>query len=126
MRARVKNGRWVFDDPTDLPEGTEVEIVTRTAKPASPALGDVYLDAKLREYIRALLFAACSPKYSSSPRGLGPNDEENLIESAKAYARQGNRAYTTPEDVKKAAPEVLHRFVTADGIRAILDDTPLP
>ena len=27
MRARVKNGRLVLDEPTDLPEGTEIELV---------------------------------------------------------------------------------------------------
>jgi hypothetical protein len=26
-RARVRNGRLVVDEPTDLPEGTEVELV---------------------------------------------------------------------------------------------------
>jgi hypothetical protein len=28
VRARVKNGRLVVDEPTDLPEGTEVELAT--------------------------------------------------------------------------------------------------
>jgi len=27
LRARVKNGRLVLDEPTDLPEGTEVELL---------------------------------------------------------------------------------------------------
>ena len=27
MKARVKNGRLVLDEPTDLPEGDEVELV---------------------------------------------------------------------------------------------------
>ena len=27
LRARVKNGRLVLDEPTDLPEGTVVELV---------------------------------------------------------------------------------------------------
>jgi hypothetical protein len=26
VRARVKNGRLVVDEPTDLPEGTEIEL----------------------------------------------------------------------------------------------------
>lgn len=26
LKARVKNGRLVLDEPTDLPEGTEVEL----------------------------------------------------------------------------------------------------
>jgi hypothetical protein len=28
VRARVKNGRLVVDEPTDLPEGTELELAT--------------------------------------------------------------------------------------------------
>jgi hypothetical protein len=32
VRARVRNGRLVLDEPTDLPEGSEVELVT--AEPA--------------------------------------------------------------------------------------------
>ena len=28
VRARVKNGRLVLDEPTDLPEGTEVELAS--------------------------------------------------------------------------------------------------
>jgi hypothetical protein len=27
LRARVRNGRLVLDEPTDLPEGTELELV---------------------------------------------------------------------------------------------------
>jgi hypothetical protein len=27
MKAHVRNGRLVLDEPTDLPEGTEVELV---------------------------------------------------------------------------------------------------
>lgn len=27
LKARVKNGRLVLDEPTDLPEGTEVDLV---------------------------------------------------------------------------------------------------
>lgn len=27
LKARVRNGRLVLDEPTDLPEGTEIELV---------------------------------------------------------------------------------------------------
>jgi hypothetical protein len=33
VRARVKNGRLVLDEPTDLPEGTEVELATMEDEP---------------------------------------------------------------------------------------------
>ncbi len=32
LRARVKNGRLVLDEPTDLPEGMEVELVPADVK----------------------------------------------------------------------------------------------
>jgi len=125
MRARVKNGRWVLDDPTDLPEGTEVEIVTRPAPPA--AAGGVYVDPKVRQYAGALLVAACSPKVSASTRGFMPNDEQELIESAKAGAFRRGSPFVTPEDIRNAAPAVLRRFVKADEhVTAILDQTPVP
>lgn len=31
LRARVRNGRLVLDEPTDLPEGEEVELVVADA-----------------------------------------------------------------------------------------------
>ena len=31
LKARVKNGRLVLDEPTDLPEGEEVELVRADA-----------------------------------------------------------------------------------------------
>jgi MoxR-like ATPase len=136
MRARVRNGRWVFDDPTDLPEGTEVEIVTRAPPPQASA--GVYLDDKLREYIHALLVAAFSPKYSARLGAASREDEDELAEIAKASAFRANRRYTTPEDIKSVAPAVLRRFVVVpdalrakyvspdDVIRSILDETPVP
>jgi hypothetical protein len=36
LRARVQNGRLVLDVPTDLPEGTEVELVMMPASDTDP------------------------------------------------------------------------------------------
>ena len=36
LKARVKNGRLVLDEPTDLPEGDVVELVPRGAIPPAP------------------------------------------------------------------------------------------
>ena len=46
VKARVKNGRLVLDEPTDLPEGEEVELV-----PLDEVLarGGDYLDDEERE-----------------------------------------------------------------------------
>ena len=139
IRARVQNGRWVLDDPAGLPEGTVVEIVTRPAAATTAAAAtDVYLDSALRDYIRALLAAACSPINTVSGRRAGPLDEEEIAEAAKAIARRAGRNYTIPADIKAVAPEILHRFIvvppdaSARGVRAedvvkrIVNDTPLP
>jgi hypothetical protein len=32
LRARVRNGRLILDEPTDLPEGEEVELVRADAQ----------------------------------------------------------------------------------------------
>jgi MoxR-like ATPase len=138
MRARVSNGRWILEDPAELPEGTVVEIVTRVLTTAPTAAANVYLDAKLREYIHALFVAACSPKYSAANAGANPSDEEQLVESAKACATRANRNYVTPVDIKHVAPETLRRFVVPpyeqrengvmpdDIVRKILDEVAVP
>jgi hypothetical protein len=49
LRARVRNGRLVLDEPTDLPEGEEVELV--------PADAD-HMDDEERAALRAELRAS--------------------------------------------------------------------
>jgi hypothetical protein len=46
LKAHVRNGRLVLDEPTDRPEGDEVELVALDEVLAS---GGDYLDAKERE-----------------------------------------------------------------------------
>jgi hypothetical protein len=50
LRARVHNGRFVLDEPTDLPEGTEVDLL-----PLDP--GD-WLDSEDREALHRALAAS--------------------------------------------------------------------
>jgi MoxR-like ATPase len=108
MRARVKNGKWVFDDPVDLPEGTEVEIVIR----ASPAA--TYVDPKVREYVHAFITAL----------GATAQSEQDVVDSAMAYAVRAGRKYVTPADVKGVAVDVLRERVivpaqaSVRGVRA--------
>ncbi len=47
MRARVRRGRLVLDEPVDLPEGTEVELV--------PAAMDDALDEEDRRRLDAAI-----------------------------------------------------------------------
>jgi hypothetical protein len=49
LRARVRNGRLVLDEPTDLPEGEEVELVRADADD---------MDAEERAAVRAELRAS--------------------------------------------------------------------
>ena len=50
LRARVRNGRLVLDEPTDLPEGTEVDLV--------PADGWDDLDDEDRQRLHEALAAS--------------------------------------------------------------------
>jgi histone H3/H4 len=108
MHARVVNGKWVLDDPSGLPEGTVVEIVTRSVAPA----GDVFIDDKIRAYIHAIVVAANAT-----------HADRELVEHAKAIAVRAKRGYVTPQDVKLAAPEVLGR---SERVEQILETTPVP
>jgi hypothetical protein len=108
MHARVVNGRWVLDDPTGLPEGTVVEIVTRPVA----TTGEIYLDDKLVQYIHAIVVAANATARAGE-----------LADHAKAAAARAKRGFVTPADIKLAAPEVLGR---SERIDAILANTPVP
>lgn len=52
VKARVRNGRLVLDEPTELPEGQEVELVPLDEVLAS---GGDYLDAEERAALHAEL-----------------------------------------------------------------------
>jgi hypothetical protein len=121
MRARVTNGKWVLEDPTDLPEGTVIEIVTRPVMPTATS-ANLHVDEKVREYIRALVVAGGSSNVE--------RDAADITEGATTVARGANRGYVTPADVKRAAADVLRRFVRGarvdDAIQALLDQTPVP
>lgn len=111
MHARVVNGKWVLDDPSGLPEGTVVELVTRPVAP----VGDVFIDDKIREYIHAIVVAA-----NATTR---PGVDRELVDHAKAIATREKRRYVTPHDVKLAAPDVLGR---SERVEQILETTPVP
>ena len=59
LRAIVRNGRFVIDEPTTLPEGTELELVAETS-------GDDYDDAE-----RAALEAAIEQGAREIAEGKG-------------------------------------------------------
>jgi hypothetical protein len=59
IRARVRNGRLIVDEPTSLPEGTELELVVDDA-------GDTLDEAE-----RAALDAAITHAWASVQAGEG-------------------------------------------------------
>ncbi len=69
VKARVRNGRLVLDEPTDLPEGEEVEFVPLDDVLAS---GGDYLDDQERERL-----------HRSTERGLEDVKAGRTVEATK-------------------------------------------
>jgi MoxR-like ATPase len=105
---------------------------------------DIYIDAKIEEYIVNLIEASRNPaafhldigdliRYGASPRAT-----IFLAMAAKAHAMLDGRGYVTPQDVKSIAYDVLrHRIIVTyeaeaeektpeDLIRRILDTVEVP
>ena len=71
IRARVRNGRLIVDEPTDLPEGTELDLLVDDA-------GD-----SLDESERAALDAAIARAWASVQAGEGRLAADVLADLAK-------------------------------------------
>jgi hypothetical protein len=71
IRARVRNGRLIVDEPTTLPEGTELDLVIEDA-------GD-----DLDESGRAALDAAITRAWASVQAGEGRLAADVLADLAK-------------------------------------------
>ena len=86
---------------------------------ARAAVQQVHLNEQLREYIVHLIFATRDPEAyrleALSPLiafGASPRATIYLAQAAKAYAFIDGRGYTTPEDVKAVAKDVMrHRLI---------------
>ncbi|RMH05081.1 MAG: ATPase [Planctomycetota bacterium] len=108
-------------------------------------LDRVRVDPRLRRYVVELVFASREPEAAGLGElrplilfGASPRASIALVQAARARALLEGRAYATPYDVKRAAPEVLrHRIVTtweaeAEGVSSedlvgrILDHVPVP
>jgi MoxR-like ATPase len=110
------------------------------------AVQSVYCDAKVAEYILALVFATRDPKripalaHLSSAIALGASPRASLCLhlAARANALIKGRDYTTPQDVKDVAHDVLrHRILltyeaeaeelTSEAIiDQLLNEVPVP
>ena len=71
IRARVRNGRLIVDEPTSLPEGTELDLVIDDA------------DDDLDEAQRTALDAAISRAWASVQAGEGRTAADVLADLAK-------------------------------------------
>lgn len=128
--------RFMFKINVGYPtKGDELEIVNRMGKDERPELRSVitkedllraasrvdqiYVDAKVKNYIVDLVMASRSPKdyglasiSSLLAVGGSPRASIALIRSAKAHAFLRGRGYVTAEDIKAIAYNVLrHRLI---------------
>jgi len=78
LKAHVRSGRLVLDEPTDLPDGEEVELVPLDEVLAN---GGDYLDDEERERL-----------HGSIDRGLEDVKEGRTVEAGKAIERLRSRA----------------------------------
>jgi MoxR-like ATPase len=111
---------------------------------ARAALGAVYVDEKLQEYVLDLVSATRRPRDYGLPidglvsYGASPRATLFLVRGAQALAVLDGRAYVLPEDIKAIAPDVMrHRIhvsyeAEAEGIdgeevaRRILEKVRVP
>ena len=84
------------------------------------AVSEVALDEALKDYIVQLVYATRKPAAYRMPElasliafGASPRASIALAQAARAHAFLNGRAYTTPDDVKELAHDVLrHSIVT--------------
>ncbi len=111
---------------------------------ARAAVGQVYVDTRIKDYIVELVFATRRPEeYKLDIKGLvqfggSPRATIFLTVAAKAHAFIRGRGYVTPEDVKSIAYDVLrHRIIltyeaeaedvtTEQIIQRVLDTVEVP
>ena len=112
---------------------------------ARKAVNEVYLDAKISDYILDLVFATRDPDSHGLGElkpfiqfGASPRATIALTLAAKAWAFLAGRGYVTPQDVKSIAPDILrHRMIltyeaeaeewtTESVLQKVLETIPVP
>ena len=105
-----------FEKPAQVRQVISVEQINEIAA----LIKEIYMDAKLMDYIVDIVFATRNPQdygidmaayiqYGASPRAT-----IFLSLAARAYAFLQRRAYVTPQDVKSVAPDILrHRIIVS-------------
>ena len=155
--------RFMFKVMVDYPTpAEELKILqqhatTRKPQPVTPIIepadverirdlaDEIFMDAKIEEYIVNLVDCTRHPdKYGLAKLqpliqyGGSPRATIFLAQAAKAQALLEGRGYTTPQDVKTIAPDVLRHRVTltyeadaeevtsAQVVKQVLDTVPVP
>jgi MoxR-like ATPase len=82
------------------------------------AIGELYVDDKVKRYIIDLVFATRDPKEAGLERlkpliayGASPRASIALNKAARAHAFLRGRGFVTPDDVKAIGPDVLRHRV---------------
>ncbi len=124
--------------------GVQPVVTPEQIMQARAVVDQIYIDAKVRDYIVDIVCATRDPKtyrldfpgwiqYGASPRATIA-----LTLAARAHAFINGRAYVTPQDVKEVAHDVLQHRVTVtyeaeaenltsrNIIQKILDTLPVP
>ena len=125
--------------PSLTPQATKEDVMEARA-----ALGDIYVDEKIQDYVIDLVSATRDPKAyglqleSLITFGASPRATLFLVRGAQAIALMDGRAYVVPEDVHRIALDVLrHRIhvsyeAEAEGIdgeeiaRRLLEQVRVP
>ena len=127
-------------DPVSVQPVVKAEDILK----AQSVVTTIYLDEKVKNYIVSLVYATRNPtQYGLDMahyihNAASPRATINLKAAAKALAFLNGRGYVTPEDVKKAAMDVLqHRIIVTyeaeaesitsqELVQRILDTIPVP
>ncbi len=103
----------------EVPRGRAV-ATREHLRVARDAVGEIVIDDTLKDYIVQVVYATRRPAQYRMPHlqpligfGASPRASIALARAARAHAFLQGRAYTTPDDVKSLAHDVLrHRIVT--------------
>lgn len=126
-------------------EGIKPVVTLEQIARAREVIQDIYVDAKIEQYILDLVFATRFPdKYRLGKLkpliafGGSPRASINLAKAARVHAFIQHRGYVIPEDVRAVATDVLRHRIgltyeaeaenmqTEDIVREILDAVEVP
>ena len=102
------------------PIAVEAVATPETIMSARQHVRELYMDARIADYIVDLVHATREPAAAGAPElaslieyGASPRASIALAQASRAHAFLRARSFVTPDDVKAMAPDVLrHRVIT--------------